>query len=147
MLDAATGIHGHGHADPNASIDVVAGSFFVLGVDPARLVAGRAPDTRHRAVFLVSAQPASESIECPRLPISDHADDPRSPVSVVGLGPANAHVRDARQHGPNLPDRGVHDDRLAAALWFRASRRSYALAPTGPNRRYRVVATTPSTID
>jgi hypothetical protein len=54
MLDAATGIHGHGHADPNASIDVVAGSFVVLGVDPARLVAGRAPDTQDPAVFPVS---------------------------------------------------------------------------------------------
>ena len=46
--------------------------------------------------------------ECPLLPISDHADDPWSPVSIVGLRPADTHVSDVRQHGPNLPNRG-HD--------------------------------------
>ena len=67
--------------------------------------------------------------ECSLLPIPDYADDSRPSVPVIGLGPTDTHVSDARQHGPNLPDRGHDDgspasagDRPGSALYDRRSR-------------------------
>ena len=60
MLDAALGIGGHGPPDHRRRRST---PFFLLGVDPARLVAGRAPDTQHTALFPVSAMRASERLD------------------------------------------------------------------------------------
>lgn len=48
---AASGVHRHGHAIPTRASTSSQAAFFVPGVDPARLVAGRAPDTQVRGTI------------------------------------------------------------------------------------------------